>query len=411
MSKHVWERSRIQPNSVLHLMTTYCLNRVKLGDELAKRYAVFYFESCQQTSSPQCLRVASERQKAYKTRPVYSAEVFDRLLQDAPYGPFPLPPLDAIRKTTLKDPGPEILKKGKGAYSTQYYGRFIAYKKKMKLLCAKVIERKFHASVKAQKKLQRMKQALVNFKNIMGYDWRFFKYNNDEDPVFGRCGALMSWASVRRGRDLFLKGLGSFDITQTLTHRRNLSESVTRVRAEGYFPDSAYYAEHIFSEPVLREYLFKHWNYYRVNRNTLDELFRIPRDELDHLRPQEIHQRIEEAEAQRRLQESIPLDFSWLDNPPIVKTPHGVLKPLQSEEEIEEVSEKLDNCASGYTRQVGRKLCLLVCLFKDLEPYCLGLLNPKRGWTQILLASNKKPPDGVKDQFLNNTNTFSRLFS
>jgi hypothetical protein len=228
------------------------------------------------------------------------------------------------------------------------------------------------------------------------------------------------WLNIRRGRDVFIKGLGSFPlrgiIWRNLFQRQN--PTIWTVRATGYFKkyvprhqdrDGRYHYIHRFLRyhtpfAVLHlAQLLQNETY----RNRIDEIVRL----LNHRsRIGQLEECLDMSLTQLlRLAHERDEAANYDDDPnyqpfaaetqydvgqyPAISTPVGILAPIRSGAELDQVAQALANCSKGYHSSIVNKESVLVVLRDGEKPVALGELDPEDlAWRQY---------SGIKNQKLN----------
>lgn len=155
------------------------------------------------------------------------------------------------------------------------------------------------------------------------------------------------WLKVRRGRDLFLKGLGTFPIPQG----RALDPMY--LMCEGYFPEvqQYYHARELLREwfggrgRYKLEYLVRYRGWFRENHTRLDELYHMACTPDVH--PQDC--RRVHAPRMHGGEFTFCEDFDPEDRyPKDWTTDYGTHHMLRSTKELVQASEDFHNCALDY---------------------------------------------------------------
>lgn len=225
------------------------------------------------------------------------------------------------------------------------------------------------------------------------------------------------WLKIKRGSDLFIKGLGSFDIHQTRAGIGPLI-SVMDFRAIGYarkafnFSDPAFDAVDAINvaeamrrllDPAVLPYTIGWWNNGGLLVNYVEEIdelarwFRtynrqiwprqLPQPDLMNVPPAQIFHRIRtwhtENEQMNELgrSASVKIDrtkpYKTTYKP--VETAVGQFKPITNYDELCEAAGKMHNCAKGYHGELLQNgFETLVVLQVDGKPIAMGDIQEVR---------------------------------
>lgn len=388
MSRHVYDSSRLQPTTHKYAQAIIKANLATLGPKLTARWLVYQLERSRQDSrtyklvpTPRCwahirgntVGVAEQTVKRLLLEPTNTRSLNEYAkLKTRQLVELVLPPIS--------------------------YARCVKFAERMEYL----FRRRRHATLR----------------DLL------------EHPLhFPRVKFFTEWFRIKRGSDLFIKGLGSFDINQVTrlpVGRRRYS--VLDIRALGYARRYAYGislanetgAMRLLLHPAVLPYTIRWWNQGALLRNHVAEI-----DELNHwfkyrhgngeapdlmgVPPASIFSRIEVLEQQR-----IANRITGRVSPPpdpqkpypvkckLLETPLGQLKPISNYGELVDVAEKMHNCAKNYhsTLSVGRET--LVTLWAEGKPVALGQITEEHGRLQLAQCygpCNKKAPPGVTKAF------------
>ena len=177
---------------------------------------------------------------------------------------------------------------------------------------------------------------------------------------------LKTWKGIKRGKDLFIAGLGGFNINSAF---RSIDigrydtgiVSITTLRCKGYFPEepNTYYLESLYKHSIE---LFK-WVY--INK--------FPISRIDELKDLEIlgfyNPKLSLRDVLSRLDDVIDRDLrlSWSDKydfdyPERVKqfaNTHGFTVPKNGIE-LKKQAKVFQNCSGGYVKRIQDKNCFIV---------------------------------------------------
>lgn len=383
MAQHVWDTKVIEPKTVFNMLKWWKSVKDEIGPNNAKKYAVYCIER-QRQGGVGWVPAPLDRMRAYKVRKEYSVAVFNRLLQNARYGPYEAVDVKELKQyiveTALMDPKCQE-KKEQFEQAKHNYLRIGGLTEE-----------------EAEKKLGfKLPEFLINT-----YNWNW----------------LAGWEKIKRGRDLFIKGLGGFDIQEALADMRLPFPELGLVVACGYTQDmtSAYAFRNILRSTRKREYMVRYWHsFFKQNTAVLDELGWY-RGEDYNCRPEVFIERRREEARQRARQWQVnreeSLDFTWLNNAPEIKTEVGTLRALKNPTELLEVGQEMKNCAAGYDGTIGLQRGILVALFNEQnKPICLGHLTKEGSWPAILGKMNRTAPKEHRAVYKEHTEVYLNLLN
>jgi len=255
-----------------------------------------------------------------------------------------------------------------------------------------------------------LKRAAANYKNIVG---------NSPSPVGFRFLKLYrQWLKIRRGRNLFVKGFGKFDIRDAVIRlnvqygENSYTYTPMEITASGY-GFNRWTFQLITANPVLRKYYLQHRPFWSANRNRLDELTYFSGIQCVTENPNIAPETLLRVLEQRRNADypgygtidSSPEPFVHLTEAPSIDTPFGVLRPVKSPQEVMQVGQAMKNCATNYTSSIKRKSALLLALFDQSgNPVALGEVHydtETRRWVsgQRLGQENKNLEENMYEVF------------
>lgn len=260
-----------------------------------------------------------------------------------------------------------------------------------------------------------LQQAAKNYKNIVGISPSLLH------PRF--LSIYRKWLKVRKGRKLFVEGFGKFDIAAAV--KRLIDEyGVTsnyvflpmEVTAAGY-GIHRWRFQSLLKNPILRGYYLKYRSFWSQNGNRLDELWSMSaeqwiKDDPD-IQPETLLRRLtaererQQADIQQRYYGigNSTEPFAHLTAAPEIQTPHGVLRPVKSPQELREVALAMKNCATQYVPSIRKKSTILLALFDESgQPIALGEVHydteAKRWvWGQRLGPENEKLAENIREVF------------
>lgn len=224
----------------------------------------------------------------------------------------------------------------------------------------------------------KMMQAKVNFKRVTGRPVKRLTrwlINNQ----------WQQWVKIKRGRDLFVKGWGSFDITNAVANCE-FNPHVHILQAQGY-KIQGWVLERILKEkPNLVKWIAKYKDWFWCEDKTLrsqrlarfDELWRHAESEYRGISlentPEQFFAEVDRLEREFENQVDGPtIDYDWLQKIPDVPTEVGIIKPLRSTTELVQAGKDLHNCAKHYNQRIAEQLsAILVCTDETGKPLAMA---------------------------------------
>lgn len=230
---------------------------------------------------------------------------------------------------------------------------------------------------------------------------------------------LASWKDITRGRDMFIPGLGSFDIeaANTQLHARpDWREenwptvelyTVAQYQAMGYFSSRHPAIASLLSAKKytkFKAYLIQHKDFWLQPHNAarLDEiviLYKVrPNYELGKKKPQTV---LTDAEEAARILASIDKNYKRfnLQNATSYSSAGLTLKVIEDTIELKSVASKLNNCAANYSIAMAQRNCCLVSCTENSVLIALGELR-NSGWSQITGQRNSKVDKHVHEAYI-----------
>lgn len=258
-----------------------------------------------------------------------------------------------------------------------------------------------------------LRQAAANYKNIVGRP--ISPINSSFLKIYRK------WLKVRKGRNLFVRGFGKFNISVAM-NRLNAEYGNYQYALSPVDITAAGYELHRWSfqllttNRVLRKHYLRHRTFWSQNQNRLDELGAVLAttliEENPDIAPETLLRRLEAERNRQREQYALPWNVATSSEPfphlaaaPSIETPFGVLRPVKSSQEMMEVGRAMKNCAVGHVPAVSKNVSLLLALFdSDGTPIALGEVRydkkAKRWmWGQRLGPENKKLQKAMYEVF------------
>ncbi len=204
---------------------------------------------------------------------------------------------------------------------------------------------------------EQMARAKRNMVNIVGSEpdaWVFKRLWRD-------------WLKIERGRDLFIQGLGSFDITKA-----GISFEIKQMQSIGYAHIFGPHSRFTYLPKKMREYLI-HWkDHFEKSeklKNRIDELWGA--NPIMSIPPEQL---MEQVKVTRELERKEP--FTWTNSFQPIEEGSLVLEPIRSPDEMYKVGNILRNCVGGnYTHWVIKRKMVFGVLKKDGVPIAVANYN------------------------------------
>ncbi len=242
---------------------------------------------------------------------------------------------------------------------------------------------------------------------------------------------LRRWKKVKRGRDLFVKGWGAFDICGIgqYVYEEQLVPSPLDFTAMGYGLFT-YNLKRLMADEWLMQYVtrWRHWWWAPIHDGDaprlprMDEIIRaknaIDRDYPNEVmygptglirdmsvHPQHILDIVGEYRARQQAEykkRNVPLQDEWpwvMEAMQPVETGVGTLVPIDTLADLQETSKVLNNCASGYAMDIQTKRCALVKLVEDGIPIALAEYSHMGKLNQCSGVSNRKVSKEIRQVF------------
>jgi hypothetical protein len=216
------------------------------------------------------------------------------------------------------------------------------------------------------------------------------------------------WHQVKRGRDVFVKGMGTFDLKARITHYFDNNENqhygyyhmltLPNLRASGYYPgENGYYADRMFRTKKFLTYLVRWKSVLPASR--FDELTQSRHFNLrEHFRvsPDRLLPRLRELRS-KEFDETELVKYDWL-------TDLEDLKVCKTNHELRSIGALFNNCAGGYTGMVRRKKCIIV--YSDIA---MGELGRNGNWRQVEGPSHQQANRETWETFTKHTDQLMEM--
>lgn len=241
---------------------------------------------------------------------------------------------------------------------------------------------------------------------------------------------VLDWAKIRRGKQLFIKGWGGFNIERVFqSEGQQTFLPPIAVQSIGYgIP--VYDPTKIIQNRRLKEWMARYKNWWWPKdldlgiqrRNRLDEVLRYLQLVYDNpsILPDDLFRHLREYSQRNTLfSEPEPLleqEFEWTDK----ITPHRegelIVKPIKNTQQMIATGTALSNCtansmASHYNRRIANKRCaLMVCTDDNGNPLALaevefgqrvGLGGGSARIVQVSGPNNAPVPEQIRKAYLN----------
>lgn len=240
--------------------------------------------------------------------------------------------------------------------------------------------------------------------------WAFLESKSD----------MEDWYQIKRGKDLFVPGFGTFNIPNAIVivhdlrmypprsakWRINHSHifPVMSLRMAGYGINNVQFWYYLRKHEYFRNYAVRFLRWFKEHNNEVDEIVHSLGMVKDNPtlppgtivgRLNEQHERVNREWPERN---SFKGEFKLMACMPDVDTAEGTLKVIKNTDELDRVSTILSNCASGYKNEIRTGISILVGLYKGDMPIALGELrrfsrvgmewvwNQRSGWCNNTLT-------------------------
>lgn len=252
-------------------------------------------------------------------------------------------------------------------------------------------------------------------------------YRRSVECLIKRPKLFHQWVKIRRGRDLFIKGMGTFNIAET-SHL--ILRNVTEVRWVGYMlrdipslretrRSNFYLLEIALKRPDYAQHWWKELLTH-VENGTIDEI-NMGLSNLPNPVPLEQNPRrvitlygawlVEQQERRRqRMRNATGSGYEYV--PPKDEdtyeqqledrlTPLGQLSQVKTYGELKQAAEEFRNCAAGYHERLSNKEEVIATLkTSDGKPVAMGAYNTKvKKWVQVRGVKNAKVTKDVEQVF------------
>lgn len=236
-----------------------------------------------------------------------------------------------------------------------------------------------------------------------------------------------NWSNITRGEDLFIKGLGGFDINKTCQRAlklRRRGHNITEPReftTLGYIDklgmlqpgdrlkNLMHQAERVFFNRFRLPHFIQHRAFW-VGHEHFDLLAYANNDELN-LDPRQLIANAlnaEEAKGKPRYPDTQPLPFNC---EPLTLSNGWSLKPPSTVGELRQAAVKLKNCAAGYVKAVTEQDTAIIVAYKGEKPVAMAELDPIGGnYRQLVGPCNKQLPPEVRQLVQPTSSYFKQQF-
>lgn len=237
----------------------------------------------------------------------------------------------------------------------------------------------------------KMMKAKANYKNMTGL-------NVKKLPQWLIKNRYQEWLKIRRGKDLFVKGWGRFDITKAVLFGRVDSQrgpsrgrdnlTPLTLQAIGYDSPQSWIFERILKDkPHIVAWIarFKDWFWPAdkdlglQRRARWDEVVRHADSDYQHIsiedrNPESFFQEVDRIQAVYEDEvDGETCDYTHLQGIPEMTTEVGIIKPIRSTQELIQAGKDLHQCAKSYNRRILEGLStLMVCCREDGKPIAMA---------------------------------------
>lgn len=230
----------------------------------------------------------------------------------------------------------------------------------------------------------KMISAKVNYKNVTGVTVK--QVNN-----WLIKNRWQEWLKIKRGKDLFVKGWGKYDITKAVEVVSKQNRYLTRhsLCVQGYVIPATWVFESILKKrPEIVAWIgrYKDWFWPAdkdlglQRRSRWDEVLRHGDSEYADSRvsleldPESFFQEVNRIEAEIEDQVSgETCDYNHLQGIPEMPTEFGIIKPIRSTTELVQAGKDLHQCAKSYNRRIIEGLStLMVCTDEKGKPIAMA---------------------------------------
>lgn len=203
------------------------------------------------------------------------------------------------------------------------------------------------------------------------------------------------WFKIRRGKDLFVKGWGRFDIASSVytskfvkMHEWNTNMTLLDIRSQGYEAPSSWVLEKILKDkPHIIAWIarFKDWFWPAdkgiglQRRAWWDEIVRYADSDYQHIsiedrNPESFFQEVDRIQARYENEvDGETCDYTHLQGIPEMPTEFGIIKPIRSTTELVQAGKDLHQCAKNYNQRIIRgESILMICCHEDGKPIAMA---------------------------------------
>lgn len=235
----------------------------------------------------------------------------------------------------------------------------------------------------------KMMKAKINYKNVTG---KSVKQLNKW--LIGN--RYQEWLRIRRGKDLFVKGWGGFDIAQAvdmalLPHMPRIVWTTIGIQSKGYRVPAPWILENMLhpkrGRPDIIAWIARYKDWFwpadkdlgLQRRARWDEVLRYSSSSHQHISiedhdPESFFQEVDRIEAEREnYVDGEICDYTHLQGIPEMPTEFGIIKPIRSTQELVQAGKDLHQCAKSYNRRIIEGLStLMVCTDERGKPIAMA---------------------------------------
>lgn len=262
----------------------------------------------------------------------------------------------------------------------------------------------------------KMMKAKINYKNVTGKNVK--KLNK---WLIGN--HYQEWIKIQRGKDLFVKGWGGFDIAKAVALSladpdRWQNATTLRLRCYGYDIPSSWTVERMLKDgPEIVAWIARYKDWFWPADKSLglqrrarwDEVLRYSSRDYQHISieerdPEFFFQEVDRIEAQYENRvDGETCDYAHLQGIPEMPTEFGIIKPIRSTQELVQAGKDLHNCSKSYNRRIINGLStLMVCTDEKGKPIAMAEIeHDEEGMIlgQVSGVCNSPVSEGIQQAF------------
>jgi len=255
----------------------------------------------------------------------------------------------------------------RGGWYVSYTNMMTLYKKKGPEACKEVLAYPGRDGFKLNYYMKLFPEAFDNVRKITGETDMLGVFGNEHGWCRINTPELRAWAKVNRGRDLFIPGLGTFDIAQAV--RSCLAEGkslkVEELQCMGYYGD--FEAAGMLSSKRWQPHLIKYkaqWKIFGFGHryefgncsDTIGDL--VHSGDYMNYPPAELYAHIQAGQEQRRLEyvksNCVDVNRPFPEQPETILYEEYILEPARDKETLKYWGQQMNTCVGGdhYARNI-----------------------------------------------------------